>query len=119
MSSMRTVSTKKKVFLVLLATVYLTVFIAHDIIVDRPPQPPPTQTEADNSLAPADLHQGQLVSASEHHCPFCSGFVDTHIDPFIGTIESSWLGVSLPVIHYKPLPTQHSCRPRDPPSINV
>ena len=64
----------------LMAIVYLTVFLAHDIVYGEcTPWPPPAKTTSALSSATAFAEDGN--SGLEHHCPFCSGFVDTHVEP--------------------------------------
>ena len=66
----------------LMAIVYLTVFLAHDLVfAERPSWPQPA--EAASALASADSYAADSNSGLEHHCPFCSGFVDTHTEPVV------------------------------------
>ena len=67
-------------FTALMVVVYLTVFLAHDIVYgERIGGPAGTQ----NTGAPliSDFSNDHTVSCLEHHCPFCFGFVDTHVAP--------------------------------------
>ena len=64
----------------LMAVVYLTVFIGHDLVYgEHVLWPPPEKATSALSSADAFIEDGN--TGLEHHCPFCSGFVDTHVEP--------------------------------------
>ncbi|HUX06438.1 MAG TPA: hypothetical protein VMX35_03925 [Acidobacteriota bacterium] len=117
MKYQRADSIAKKTLSVLLAAAYLTIFIVHDVVFEEPPVFAVPGKASENLISSDVCDDQSLAPASEHHCPFCSGFVDTHAGPFVGTMDRSWLGVSTPDSYSEALPIQHSCRPRDPPDI--
>ncbi len=117
MQYQRADSIAKKALSVLLAAAYLTIFIVHDVVFEEPPVFAVPNEASENLISSAVCDDESFASATEHHCPFCSGFVDTYAEPFMGTMDRSWLGVSTPDSYSEALPTRHSCRPRDPPGI--
>ena len=101
---------------VIVAAIYLAVFILHDIntcdlhclMVAKPSE------DTVPALEKTSIEDG--TCAAEHNCPFCNGFVDTHVTP---SDRASTDAVSRVVPSASSLPDYthvQTRRSRDPPS---
>jgi len=71
-------SKRKALFSLLLACIYITVFLSHDLVFIESDFSRSANPFGSTKLSQQTHRSKSILTSQEHNCPFCFGFVDSH-----------------------------------------